>query len=377
MSGDSVQQLVRFLTLAVAISLVSACTLPRGAALTGEVLKEQGKDNPTFDVVPVTRDNVARLAEWPVTGWSGSYHWLKGTRGPQSNLIRIGDTLDMVIWDSNDNSLLTPMGAKTVNLSEMVVSPDGTIFVPYIGEVVVHNMSVADAREKIQKAMEPSVPSGQVQISLKAGKANSVDLVSGVAQPGTYPLPDRNSSILSLIAQGGGISNQLKNPLVRLLRGSRNYQIRAEKLFSTPSANVVLRGADQIVVQEDDRYFTALGATGSEQLVQFEQEHISVIEALSIIGGINDRRANPKGVIILREYPARVLRTDGGGPKLAQTVFTFDLTTADGLFAARKFQVNPKDTLLATESPVTATRTVLGLIGSIFGAVNTASNAGN
>lgn len=368
------QRLVRYLSLILVVALVSACTMPRGAALTGEVLRERDKDNPTFAVVPVTRNNVAQLATWPVTGWSGKYHWLTGTRGPESNVIRIGDTMKLVIWDSNENSLLAPEGAKTVNLEEMVVSPGGSIFVPYIGEVVVHNMTVSDARRKIQQELEPSVPSVQVQLALQAGKGNSVDLVSGVASPGTYPLPDRNSTILSILAQGGGISSTLSNPLVRLIRNGSSYEIRSDRLFSTPSANIVLRGADQIIVQEDDRYFMALGATGSERLVPFEQEHITVLEALSIIGGINDSRANPKGVLILREYPNTALRNDGTGPGMAQTVFTFDLTTADGLFAARKFAVNPKDTVLATESPVTTTRTVLGLIGSVFGVVNTVSN---
>lgn len=368
------RRVTKVLGLVMIIGLVSACTLPRGAALTGEVLKEQDKENPTFAVVPVGRDNVAQLAQWPVTGWSGSYHWLTGTRGPSSNTIRTGDKLKLVIWDSSENSLLTPTGSKTISLEEIEVAPNGSVFVPYIGDVSVSNMTVGDARIKIQEALEPSVPSVQVQLQQLAGKGNSVDLVSGVARPGTYPLPDRNSTILSLIAQGGGVSENLANPLVRLLRDGRSYEIRSERLFSSPSANVVLRGADQILVQEDDRYFMALGATGSERLVPFEQEHITVLEALSIIGGINDSRANPKGVLILREYPAKVLRSDGGGPSMSQTVFTFDLTTADGLFAARKFQVNPKDTVLATESQVTTTRTVLGLIGSVFGVVNAVSN---
>jgi polysaccharide export outer membrane protein len=372
-----VRRLARFVTLALAIALVSACTLPRGAALTGEVLKERDKENPTFDVVPVTRDNVALLAKWPVTGWSGSYHWIKKTRGPSSNIIRIGDTLKLVIWDSQENSLLTSEGQKTVSLEEIVVSPEGSIFVPYVDEIVVSGMTPSDARRKIQDALEPIVPSVQVQLTMVAGKDNSVDLVSGVASPGTYPLPDRNSTILSLIAQGGGISQDLANPLVRLMRAGRSYEIRADKLFSEASANIVLRGSDQIIVEEDNRYFTALGATGSEQLVPFEKEYITVLEALSIIGGLSESRANPKGVILLREYPARTLRTDGGGPAMSQTVFTFDLTTADGLFAARNFQVNPKDTLLATESQVTAARTVLSLIGSVFGVANTLSNANN
>jgi polysaccharide export outer membrane protein len=85
------------------------------------------------------------------------------------------------------------------------------------------------------------------------------------------------------------------------------------------------------------------------------------------MGGINDDRADPKGILVLREYSADQLVAAASGPNLQQVVFVLDLTTADGLFAARKFAINPNDTVLATESPVTAANTVFRLIGSVFG----------
>ena len=70
---------------------------------------------------------------------------------------------------------------------------------------------------------------------------------------------------------------------------------------------------------------------------------------------------------VLREYDVRHLRSGSGAPNMQQVVFTFDLTSADGLFAARKFGINPGDTVLATESPVTRAQTIFGLIGNAFG----------
>ncbi|MDP5367494.1 MAG: polysaccharide export protein, partial [Paracoccaceae bacterium] len=142
---------------------------------------------------------------------------------------------------------------------------------------------------------------------------------------------------------------------------------RADRLFSEAARNAVLRGGDKIVIEEDSRYFTSLGATGTERLIPFEKEEITALEALSIIGGLTDSRANPKGVIILRDFKPSQVRTDGRGPSQTQVIYTFDLTTADGLFAARGFRVNPRDTVLATESPVTSAQTVMGLLGSLVG----------
>ena len=57
------------------------------------------------------------------------------------------------------------------------------------------------------------------------------------------------------------------------------------------------------------------------------------------------------------------LRADGiGGPKLPQVVFTVDLTSADGLFAARSFEVHPGDLLMVTESPMVSVTQVVALV---------------
>ena len=358
---------LRLIAAVLACLSISGCTLPRGAALTGEILREQQSDTPTFQIVPVTRANLPGIAGWPVTGWSGGYRWLDATRGPDSPLVRQGDSIDLVIWDSQENSLLTSQAENRVVLNGLSVSPEGHIFVPYLDEIGIAGLTPDQARRKMQDALMPIVPSAQVQLAVTGGRQSSVDLVAGVARPGTYPLPDRNHTILSVIAAGGGISPGLRNPLVRVIREGRSYEIRADRLFSEAARNAVLRGGDKIVIEEDSRYFTSLGATGTERLIHFEKEDITALEALSIIGGLTDSRANPKGVIILRDFKPSQVRTDGRGPSQAQVIYTFDLTTADGLFAARGFRVNPRDTVLATESPVTSAQTVVGLLGSLVG----------
>jgi polysaccharide export outer membrane protein len=354
--------------LVIAGVALSGCSLPRGAALSSEVLREQNAKEPSFSVVTVSRSNVAQVAKWPATGWSGSYNWISAKSGPNSAAIRSGDFIKLIIWDSQENSLLTAGNQKEVTLAPVEVSADGSIFVPYLGDIVVNGLTPSAARELVQKAMEPIAATAQVQLTVEPGARNSVDLVSGVGKPGTYPMPTRNYSILTLLAEGGGISPTLKNPLVRLIRDDKTYEIRADRLFAEASRNTTLRGGDKVVVREDDRYFTSLGATGKESLVYFERDTITALEAMSLVGGLNDTRANPKGVLILREYSQKALRADGiAGPVMRNVVFTFDLTTADGLFAARNFQVNPLDTVLATESPLATANTIFGLARSIIG----------
>lgn len=366
---------LRVLLTVLLCSVVAGCGMPRGAALSREVLKEQDSKTPSFQVEQVTRASLPGLKSWPRPTGTGGHGWIGAARGPDSQIIRAGDRISVTIWDSQDNSLLTPPGVRTITLPEMIVSSAGTVFIPYVGNVVIRGQTPPDARTTIQAALVQIAPEAQVQLTALSGQGNSVDIVAGVARPGAYPLPDRNSTILSVLAQAGGVAPALRNPLVRLIRDGKSYEIRADRLFADAAMNTTLRGRDRIVVEEDKRYFTALGATGSERLIQFDKDTITALEAISMIGGLNDGRADPKGVLVLREYGATHLRQDGSGPKMPQVVFAFDLTSADGLFAARGFPINPGDTILATESPVVAFGTILGILGAGFGVLNTASAA--
>ena len=356
--------------LLCALASLTACTLPRGAALQSEIAQAQNDPESDFAIEAVTRENLTYLKTWPETGWTGHYHWFKAQRGPQSKTIRTGDMINLTIWDSQTNSLLTGVEQKQAPISKLEVSPAGEIFVPYVGDVRVSGMTPDAAREEIQRQLEPIAPSAQLQLSVAPGTRNTVDLVGGVASPGSYPLPNQNYSLLSLIARGGGISPQLKHPIVQLTRGTHKFEIPAEALFADPRKNVTLRGEDKVIITEDDRYFIALGATGSERQVFFQQEEITALEALSLLGGVQDARANLQGILILREYAEKDLREDTSGPSKAQTIFVLDLTSADGLFAARNFEIHPEDTVLATESPITSVRTVFGLLGSAIGIRN-------
>ncbi|MCP3971576.1 MAG: polysaccharide export protein [Rhodobacteraceae bacterium] len=361
--------------LVACILLQAACSLPRGAALQSEVLAAANKDGAPFVVHAVTRETVARLQSWP--RWHGYLSWVGSTRGPTSPVIRAGDRLDLIIWDNSENSLILPPGGKAVDMQGIAVAPDGSIFVPYLDQIYVRGMSPEAARDLIQKRMGEILPSAQIQLAYTAGAESSVSLVGGVNQPGTIPLPSRNFSILNLISQGGGVPPAMRNPHVTLVRGGRTYMTSLSRLYSDASLDVVLRGRDKVIVEQDDRYFQALGSTGREELIYFTKDRINALEAVSLVGGINDARADPKGVLILRQYPAHQVRTDGRGPARSDVVFTIDLTSADGLFSARRFEIEPQDVVLVTESPVTKAQTIFALVGSIFGLANTATALAN
>ena len=357
-------------TLAVATaSLSSGCSLPQGSGQTSQIIAGAKDENADFSVFEVNRDTVGQIADWPgsARGALASSGWIPRKGGPAGNLIAAGDKVDVTVWETGDGTLLTLPGQKVVALPGLTVSPDGSVFLPYADKVYIANMTPDEAREAIQTKLLPIAPAAQVLIGHQPGRKTTVDLVSGVPTPGSFPLPDRDFTVLGLLALGGGIPRDMANPHVRLMRDGKLYSVSADRLLKDPSLDTTLRGGDKVYVESDERYFLSLGAAGREAQMPFTQDRITALDALSMIGGLNESRADAKGILVLRDYPDSALRSDGSGPPKGRMIFVIDLTSADGLFSAGEFAIQNRDVVVVAESPVTSTRTILSLLGSFIG----------
>ncbi len=359
---------------------LGACSLPRGAAFESEVLQArggaEGEAVQDFAVEEVTRDALARFAAWPNPD-EEPLGWISRQDGPANRIIAPGDVLSVTLWNTEDNSLLTAPGQRAITMEAVSVSSTGEVFMPYIGDIRVAGMSPDHAREAIEARFVEVTPSAQVQLEVAESLGSLVSLVGGVERPGAYPMRNQSYTVLSLIAEGGGVPASLNNPQIRLMRGDAIYGTSIDRLYSEPNLDTTLRPGDKVIVEADERFFLSLGAAGSEAVHPFPRDEISALEAISIIGGVSDARANPQGILVLRDYPASVVRADGTGPSHQRVVFTLDLTTADGLFSAGQFPIQSGDLVYATESRVTSAQTVFSILGSTLGLANRVGNLNN
>lgn len=348
---------------------LAACSLPRGAALQSEVIAaqtdEDGTDISDFAVFAVTRESVGYLNDWPVIGGRG-YDWITRADQPSSLIIAPGDLVSVTVWDADENSLLAGPGQRVAQLEPIRVSSSGSIFLPFVGDMRIAGMSPQGARERIEERYIETTPSAQVQINVEPGRANTANLVSGVAAPGVYPLEGRDVTVLELISMGGGIGGAMINPQIRLIRGDAIYGTSISRLYDNPRLDTVLRGGDRVIVEEEERYFLSLGAAGRESRHIFPADHVTALDAMAEIGGVTDSRADPQGILILRDYPGSAVGTAPQAPPKDRMVFVVDLTTADGLFSAGEFHLMSGDLVYVTESPLIVGQTVLGLVNTLL-----------
>jgi len=365
----------RFAAIVACFALAS-CGLPRGAGFQSEVLAASNAntaaegEEPVYDfaVYEVNRETLPVLQGWPVTG-DAPLPWIVAQEQPASLMIATGDTLQITIWDAEENSIFGATGVTP--LQPTTVSSGGQVFVPYIGNLRVSGMSPTTARQRIEEELIRTVPSAQVQLSVEPGPSNTANLASGFAVSGLYPLPDRNVKILDLFSQAGGPSPDLNSPQVRLVRGGRTFGVPFERLLKDPRANIAMRGGDRIYIEDDARKFIALGATGTQSILEFPEVEFSALEALAFIGGVNAGLANPEGILVLREYASGAVADGIDGPPKERVVFTIDLTTADGLFSAGNFMLEGDDLIYGTESALGPALTLFGLTNTIVSVAGT------
>ena len=343
----------RPLVACICVSLVAACGLPQVGPNKRQIFAGSVQEEGDAFVVTVN-DRVTRAtAVTPALGFSRSFI-TAGQVG--SDTIRPGDTLGLTIWENVDQGLLSGLGQNAAVLEQVQVDGAGFIFVPYAGRIQAAGNSPDEIRTIITERLEQQTPDPQVQVRRLAGDGSTVTLLGAVGGQGVYPIERPTRTLASMLARAGGVVIEPEIAQVTVTRGTHQGTIWFEDLYANPQLDIALRGGDRILVEEDSRSFTALGATGGQARVPFEKQNLSALEAIAQVGGLNPRSADPTGIFIFRNEPAEIAgqvlgRSDLIGAQ--RMVYVLDLTEPNGMFTARDFVIRDGDTLYVTEAPFT------------------------
>ncbi len=368
--------------LIVTLGAVTACgLLPRSGPNKSEIFSgsvmEEG--NAFVMVVDDRINGIAGVS--PALGFSEAF---KNAGVVGSDTIRAGDVLGLTIWENVEDGLLSAPGASATPLEEVQVDGSGFIFVPYAGRIKAAGNSPEAIRRIISEKLADQTPDPQVQVRRLAGDGATVSIVGGVSGQGIYPIERPTRTLATMLARAGGVASEPEIAKVTVVRGNHSGSIWFEDLYANPGNDIALRGGDSIFVEDSQRYFTALGATGSQNRVQFADQAISAIEAIAQVGGLSANAADPTGVFVLREEPASVAnqllnRDDLVGSQ--RVVYVLDLTQPNGLFIARDFMIRDQDTVYVTEAPFVqfnkGVSALTGTLGSAAGLTEAVNNAGN
>jgi len=357
---------VRALALGVLVAGVAACTAPRPGPTMNEIFAGSVLREGDSYIVAVG-DRVNRAANVPTSlGFSDA---LRHARLLGGDTIRTGDTVSVTVFENVPEGLLTSADTPGARLTELQVDDQGYIFVPFAGRVRAAGQSPEGLRSAIAEQLDQQTPDPQVYVSRTGGDGATVSVVGRVGAQGVYPIERPNRRLTAMLATAGGVSVPTQTAMVTVARGSVIDRVWLDDLFQYPQLDIAMRGGDRIFVEQDQRRFTVMGATGTQALITFDQRELTAIEALAQVGGLDAARADPTGVFVFRDEPAEVARNVLGMPNIqgdTRIVYVLDLTAPNGMFMARDFQIRDGDSIYVTEaSAVRWNRQIATLTGAL------------
>jgi len=263
------------------------------------------------------------------------------------------------------------------------VDGSGFIFIPYAGRIKAAGNTPEAIRRIITEKLAEQTPDPQVAVRRLAGDGATVSLTGAVGGQGVYPIERPTRTLGAMLARAGGVAVPAEVAVVKIIRGTKTGKIWYQDLFEYPELDIALRNGDRILVEEDTRAFTALGATGAQTRVKFQTQTLSALEAIAQVGGLNPALADPTGVFVFRNEPAEIAGTVLGRTDLVgaqRLIYVLDLTEPNGMFMARDFVIRDGDTVYVTEAPYVQWTKVLSALTSTVGAADslatTAATAG-
>lgn len=367
--------LARAAAAMVLVALVASCGLPRVGPNKREIFKGSVLEEGDAFIVAVNGRVTRATSVAPVLGFSRAF-LQAGQLG--SDTIRPGDTLGLTIWENVDDGLLAGQGQNATVLEEVQVDGAGFIFVPYAGRIRAAGNTPERIRQLITEKLDTQTPDPQVIVRRLAGDGATVSVVGGVSAQGVYPIERPTRTLGAMLAAAGGIRIEQEVAKITVVRGGHRGTIWWEDLFSNPAFDIALRDGDRILVEQDTRAYTALGATGTQNRIPFTTQSLSAIEAIAQVGGLNSNLADPTGVFVFRNEPEAIARQVLGRTDIIGTqrmVYVLDLTEPNGMFEARDFVIRDGDTVYVTEAPYVQWQKTLSVLTGSVGAANQLANA--
>lgn len=251
-----------------------------------------------------------------------------------------GDLISIFVFDQPE--LAIPTGADTLTTGFLVRS-DGNLTFPFIGTVEARGRTVEDLRLELVRRLAEFFPNPQVDVRVADFNSQKIVVGGEVSQPNTQFVQTSSLTLLEAINAAGGLTEDADTRSITVRRGGRNYTVDLEGYLSGSVAknNPVLMGGDVVSVpQKRIREAYLLGEIAKPATVDLTEGPLSLTQALTRQGGLNQDRADARGVFVFREVAGRM------------TVYQLDTSTPAGYLIGTRFALHPMDVVYVTRAPI-------------------------
>jgi polysaccharide biosynthesis/export protein len=301
------------------------------------------------------------------------------TEPGRNELLGPGDIVEVAIWEAPPAVLFAPQLKEDAQQSASSVAPSsmtsfpaqmvgskGTIYIPFAGNVLVAGKDIHDIEADITRKLIGKANAPQVLVRLVENNTAYVTVIGEVAKSTRMPLTPRGEHLLDALAAAGGTTKPTDKTTLQLTRMNTVRALPLDTVIRDPNQNIPMQAGDVVTALYQPISFTALGATGKSDEVNFESQGISLAQALARVGGVLDSRAGVSGVFIFRlesnlpmeSGASNPVTTDGKTP----VIYHLDMRDPRAFFIAQNFPIENRDLLYVANAPAAELQKFLNII---------------
>lgn len=371
---------IRLSCLGLMLALSGCATLPDWLSASGpsrEKVQEK-RDTGRIEGIHLIDVNDALARNLAQSKKLGQFIDVFPSNGTNNYLIGPGDIIEVSVWEAPPAMLFGsvvldpragPTTTRVVTFPEQMVTPDGTITMPFGGRVPVKGRTTQEIEADIVKRLTGKANQPQVLVRVIKNNTSNVTVVGEVSNSTLMSLTPKGERLLDALAAGGGVKQPINRVAVQLSRDNVTATMPLDLVIRDPRQNILLKPGDVVTALYQPQSFSVLGATGKNEEIPFEAQGISLAQALARSGGLNDSRADARGVFVFRFEDAKLVDAKGQLPKSADgtvpVVYQIDLRDPASLFVTQNFPVQNRDVIYVANSPEAEFNKFLRLVVSV------------
>lgn len=279
--------------------------------------------------------------------------------------IGAGDIIQVIVFGHPE--LTNPAGTDSGNeISGQLVSADGNIFYPYVGEVQAAGKTLKELRQRLARGLSEYIREPQVDVRVRQYRSQRVYISGDIAKPCTVPISDVTLTVLQALDQcdtlatkeGGGVGVQN----VVLIRNGESTPLDLNQIYQT-GRPVPLRSGDRLLIDDSVNRVFMVGEFKEQTALPYSTGGMSLSDAIADAGGVSLASADTSAIYVVRGFVDSEPTSDGRVKTVMRpNVYKLDASNVSGLLLANQFELQPRDVVFAAPASLVNFNRALALI---------------